>query len=321
MKKICKLEQRKVRTKMLNSVEVIGIDHGWSMIKTASCVFATGVKEIPNEPPMRNDILEYEGRFYSIGERRLEVRAEKTENENFYLLTLAAIAKELKKRGKNEASVYLAAGLPISRFSDEKKGFIEYLGKNKEIVYRFEDDVYHVRIVHVAVFPQCYGAVVDRITEYTQRVVVVDAGSWTIDIMPIENKKPVNGECISLQNGLIPCMRKINERCYRSYNTELDESTIQRYMMAMNADVDEEYLELIKEELQRYADGIYNSLREYKISLKTTKIVFVGGGAVVIKNFGNLQQRNISYVVDVKANAKGFEYLGKLSLQKKQREG
>ena len=34
-----------------------------------------------------------------------------------------------------------------------------------------------------------------------------------------------------------------------------------------------------------------------------------------------LQQRNISYVVDVKANAKGFEYLGKLSLQKKQREG
>lgn len=81
------------------------------------------------------------------------------------------------------------------------------------------------------------------------------------------------------------------------------------------------HLDLMKEELHRYADGVYNSLREYKISLKTTKIVFVGGGAVVMKNFGNLQQRNISYVVDVKANAKGFEYLGKISLQKKQREG
>lgn len=91
MKKISKLEQRKVMKKMLNNVEIIGVDHGWSMIKTASCVFATGVKEIPNEPPMRNDILEYEGRFYSIGERRLEVRSEKTENENFYLLTLAAM--------------------------------------------------------------------------------------------------------------------------------------------------------------------------------------------------------------------------------------
>ena len=102
MRKTRKSEQRKVMKKMLNNVEVIGVDHGWSMIKTASCVFATGVKEIPNEPPMRNDILEYEGRFYSIGERRLEVRSEKTENENFYLLTLAAMARELKKRGKYE---------------------------------------------------------------------------------------------------------------------------------------------------------------------------------------------------------------------------
>jgi len=320
MKKECNLRQRKVMNNMLNNIEVIGVDHGWSMMKTASNIFSTGVKEIPNEPPMRNDILEYEGKFYTIGERRLEVRSEKTENKNFYLLTLAAMAKELRKRGKNDANVYLAAGLPISRFSDEKKEFLEYLGEKKEVVFRYEDDIFHINLIHIAVFPQCYGAVVDRIAEYAQRVVVVDVGSWTIDIMPIENKKPVNGECISLQNGLIPCMRKINERCYRSYNTELDESTIQRYMMAMNADVDDKYLELMKEELQLYADSIYNSLREYKVNLKTTKIVFVGGGAVVMKNFGNLQQRNISYIVDVKANAKGFEYLGRISLQQKQRE-
>ena len=76
----------------MSNIEVIGIDHGWSTMKTNSQVFATGVKEIANEPPMRNDILEYDGKYYSIGERRLEVRADKTENENFYLLTLAGIA-------------------------------------------------------------------------------------------------------------------------------------------------------------------------------------------------------------------------------------
>lgn len=302
---------------MVGNIEVIGIDHGWSMVKTATQVFATAVKEIPNEPPMRNDILEYNGKFYSIGERRLEVRSGKTENENFYLLTLAGIAKELRQRGKREANIYLAAGLPISRFSDEKKEFIEYLSKNKEISYRFEDDFFNIRIMHVAVFPQCYAAIVSRIMEFSQRVVIVDIGSWTIDIMPIENKKPVNGECISLQNGLIPCMRKVNERCYRQYNTELDESLIQRYMRFKDAEVDDEYLELMKEEIQAYVDGVYNSLREYKINLKTTKIIFVGGGAVVMKNFGNLQQRNISYVVDVKANAKGFEYLGTIAVKNK----
>lgn len=248
---------------MVGNIEVIGIDHGWSMVKTATQVFATAVKEIPNEPPMRNDILEYNGKFYSIGERRLEVRSGKTENENFYLLTLAGIAKELRQRGKREANIYLAAGLPISRFSDEKKEFIEYLSKNKEISYRFEDDFFHIRIMHVAVFPQCYAAIVSRIMEFSQRVVIVDIGSWTIDIMPIENKKPVNGECISLQNGLIPCMRKVNERCYRQYNTELDESLIQRYMRFTDAEVDDEYLELMKEEIQAYVDGVCREGKEF----------------------------------------------------------
>ena len=302
---------------MVGNIEVIGIDHGWSTMKTNSQVFATGVKEIANEPPMRNDILEYNRKYYSIGERRLEVRADKTENENFYLLTLAGIAKELRSRGKTEADIYLAAGLPISRFGDEKKDFIEYLSKNKEISFRFEDDYFNIRIVHVAVFPQCYAAVVDRMTEFNQKVVVVDIGSWTIDIMPIESKKPINGECISIQNGLIPCMRAINEKCYRLHNTEIDESVIQKYMRFGSVELDEEFIQIMKEELRNYAENVYNSLREYKINLKTTKIVFVGGGAAVMKNFGQIQQKNISYILDVKANAKGFELLGKISVKNK----
>lgn len=33
---------------MVGNIEVIGIDHGWSTMKTNSQVFATGVKEIAN---------------------------------------------------------------------------------------------------------------------------------------------------------------------------------------------------------------------------------------------------------------------------------
>lgn len=31
-------------------IEVIGIDHGWSNMKTVSQIFTTGVKEIATEP-------------------------------------------------------------------------------------------------------------------------------------------------------------------------------------------------------------------------------------------------------------------------------
>ena len=59
---------------MNNKLEVIGIDHGWSMMKTISQVFVTGVKEITTTPALFGDVLEYEGKFYKVGrseERRV----------------------------------------------------------------------------------------------------------------------------------------------------------------------------------------------------------------------------------------------------------
>lgn len=43
---------------MNNKLEVIGIDHGWSMMKTISQVFVTGVKEITTTPALFGDVLE-----------------------------------------------------------------------------------------------------------------------------------------------------------------------------------------------------------------------------------------------------------------------
>ena len=38
--------QKRSERNMNNKLEVIGIDHGWSMMKTIFRVFVTGVKEI-----------------------------------------------------------------------------------------------------------------------------------------------------------------------------------------------------------------------------------------------------------------------------------
>ena len=48
----------------------------------------------------------------------------KTSNDNYYLLTMAAIAQEIRyRRGERKADVVLAAGLPLASFGREKKGF------------------------------------------------------------------------------------------------------------------------------------------------------------------------------------------------------
>ena len=181
-------------------------------------------KEITTTPALFGDVLEYEGKFYKVGTVRQEVKDTKVEDDSFYLLTLAAVAKELKRRGLAEAKVFLAVGLPLTRFGAEKNDFIKYLTKNKRVSFKYENESYHIEIDDVAVFPQCYAAVVDKIPTMAKKTLIVDIGSWTIDIMPVINKSPDESKCVTIPKGLITCMRSINEQCVRQLNGEVDES-------------------------------------------------------------------------------------------------
>lgn len=301
---------------MSDNIEVIGIDHGWMMMKTATQVFKASAEEISTEPAFFDNILEYNGKYYEIGCKRVVVKENKTDNDNYYLLTLASIAKELKRRGKSKAKVFIAAGLPLSRFGDEKDSFLEYLKANKNVIFKYNTEPFEIEIVNVAIFPQCYAAVIDQIATYKQKVIVVDVGSWTVDIMPIENKKPINEKCVSKPIGLITCMRDVNSECYRKLGEEVDESIIQSVMRGENPSIADEYVDVIKTQIANYVESVYHSLREYGVNLKTTKVVFVGGGASVMRNFSNITDKNISYILDIKSNAKGFESMGNLVLKK-----
>jgi plasmid segregation protein ParM len=310
--------------------EVIGIDHGWSLMKTKRHVFTSGVKEIKSEPALLGDTLEYEGRYYKIGGDRLEVKERKTDDPFFRYLTFAAIAKELRSRGGIcEADVFLSVGVPLTRYGEEKAKLVDYLTKYRDAEFAFEGEQYKIHIDSVKVFPQCYGALAygqhdddgkhphsEKLRLSDRKTLVVDVGSWTIDIMLLVNRKPDEARCVTVQKGLITCMRSINEQCVRKLNGEVDESDIQHFMRHGWSDIDDSYQAIIKSETASFAEKLYNSIREYGYNLKTMPIIFVGGGAAVMKNFGGLDQRNIQYVTEVRANARGYEHLALAGLRK-----
>ena len=215
---------------MNNKLEVIGIDHGWSMMKTISQVFVTGVKEITTTPALFGDVLEYEGKFYKVGTVRQEVKDTKVEDDSFYLLTLAAVAKELKRRGLAEAKVFLAVGLPLTRFGAEKNDFIKYLTKNKRVSFKYENESYHIEIDDVAVFPQCYAAVVDKIptmakkkdnerAEYIRSADIEDIKTEVIEAAINEARK----EVIRLLGGVISGMNVGQPVIMQAANSEAQE--------------------------------------------------------------------------------------------------
>ncbi len=299
---------------MEKQIEVIGVDHGWSNMKTVSQVFTTGIKEITTEPAFSTNIVEWNGAYYKAGGKRLEVMDDKVGNDTFYLLTLAALGKEMHRRGMQEGNMLLAAGLPLTRFGAEKQEFIRYLSRNREIRFRFEQEEYQVHLVRVSVFPQCYEAVADRIRSLPERAVIVDIGSWTIDIMPTYQYYPNESECTTTPQGLIRCMREMNEECVRRIGQELDEDLIQEIMVGGKANLPEVYQEIVEESLRKFTEKVYHMLKEHGYNLDITPIVFVGGGATVMKRFGKPMGGNVQYFQDIKANAKGYEYLGRAYL-------
>lgn len=298
-------------------IEVIGIDHGWSNIKTANQIFVSGVKEMATEPALQDNLVEYQNAYYKVGTRRMEVKDTKVVDESYYILTLAALAKELKLRGRNRAKVIMGVGLPLTRFGAGKREFVDYLSRQREVHFKFEGEHFNIRIQKVMIYPQCYGAVVDKIGSFYSNPVIVDIGSWTIDIMPIINQMPDEANCKTIPRGLITCIRDINDEMVRVMNGEVPENMIEEVMRYGTASLGKPYLDIITRKLTEFIERIYNTLKELGFNSNVSQIVFVGGGASVMKHFGKMEGPNIHYIEDIRANAKGYEYLTKMSMRGK----
>ena len=139
----------------------IGIDHGFGQINTAHTCFKAGVTIHEKEPTFKSDLLIYEGRYYTIGEEHKTFLPDKALDQDYYILTLAAIARELRFRGMTSARVYLAAGLPLTWVSEQRETFKAYLLQKPSADFTFRGLAYHVDFLGGEVYPQGFSAIAD----------------------------------------------------------------------------------------------------------------------------------------------------------------
>ena len=72
--------------------------------------------------------------------------SDKTQDEDYYILTLFCIAKELERDNVIEASVLIAAGLPVTWYGNQSESYRKYLKQNKEVSFSLDGIKYHVEI-------------------------------------------------------------------------------------------------------------------------------------------------------------------------------
>ena len=144
--------------KQLNQLTIVGIDQGYGNMKTANTLFPTAITAFDTAPVFQGDVLEYDGRFYRVGEGHKGFVADKSSDEDFYLLTLAAVAKELELYRLFTANLCLAVGLPLSWVGSQRESFRQYLLQKQAVTFRLNGHLFQLRITGCKVYPQGYAA-------------------------------------------------------------------------------------------------------------------------------------------------------------------
>lgn len=113
--------------RIIDDTFIIGIDSGYGNIKTANCCFPASVAAYDTEPVFKDNMLVYGNRFYLIGEGHKEFLADKTRDNDYYVLALAAIAREMNIKKLTSGKIRIAAGLPLTWVSGQRDDFKNYL--------------------------------------------------------------------------------------------------------------------------------------------------------------------------------------------------
>lgn len=305
----------------INGSEIIGIDHGFGNMKTRNTVFRTGVKSFKDIPTFGIDVLNYEGMYYLIGEGHKPFMAEKIADQDYYILTLAAIAKELKIRGMKSADVILAVGLPIVWVSNQREEFKKYLMQKENVEFLYKDICYRIHIKDVRIYPQGFAAVASNLTGFDGINILADIGNGTMNTLFINDHKPQGDKFYTDKLGVQQCINQIKNRLLSESGSVINESQIEKFLITGKLDIKPEYQQSMREEAEEYVKGIFSKLIEYDYNPDLMKLHVVGGGGCLIKNFGIYDHSRVEIITDICATAKGYEIVAYNSMEREKRLG
>jgi plasmid segregation protein ParM len=299
---------------------IIGIDHGYGCIKTTNCVFTTGLTKYEQEPYTTENVIRYEDKYYVCGSGRQVLIRNKTQNDNYYILTLCALAKELKFRNAgNKTNIIIAAGLPLTSYGRDKDIFMKYLKRYimQPVKFDFENEPYKVFIDDVTLYPQGCAAVIGNmgVLATEPSVIVCDIGSWTVDTFRMDNGTPNADTCRSLEMGIIRMMDRILEDVRSQTGLSITAAQIERVMKNQPCIIDEKAKEIIERQGEIYIDRLLRTLVESGFDITAIPTIYMGGGATLVeRNIDFSQYAKTVFVKDIKANATAYERLAKLFL-------
>ena len=297
---------------------IISVDHGNKSIKTPHAIFTSGLVMSDGLQGFKTDYIGWNGKYYSLTERRISYLRDKTEDDRFFILTLFAIAKELEYRDVSETldpiEITLLVGLPPAHYEQLHSRFEQYFLRRREAIdFEYNGKYYSVRINKVLSYPQAFAAAVTQYSTLKVHSVayIIDIGGFTIDVLKLRFGRPDLEVVESFEKGVIILYNSIASKCNSQYARILEECEIDEVIRNQPTVLPGEVQQLIRIMTSDFLAEFYNFLRERGIDVSTSKCVFAGGGSLLLRGMierGNKVAFPI-FIEDIHANAIGYEVL------------
>ncbi len=297
---------------------IIGFDDGYQLGKTANFIFDNGVHMLGSaEPTLKEHSLFYDGEYFKVGEGRAAITEDKISDDTARLRTMAGIAMELGREGIHKAEAVLAAGLPFSNYGRDKLKLIDYYSRKSILDFSYEGEDYSVAIAKVIVCPQCYSAVASRLGNMKGDYLIVDIGSKTTDVVYVQGGFPIESKSITIEKAVVKWIKEIQHDMKVQTGKEIPEHEIMKVMLKEEGNLPAVYAELIRRMLREKIHSLELELSERGYSLDYTNIIYVGGGALMARDYAGKYRSHTAYDCDLCANAKGYEFLAGQIMGKK----
>ncbi len=145
---------------------------------------------------------------------------------------------------------------------------------------------------------------------------LADIGNGTVNIMYINNRKPVESKCWTEKIGVNQCMISVQNAVLDTFGARIDETIIENIIRFGKANIGKKYLDCITEQIKIYAEKILDVLEKYEYNSELMRLYITGGGVSIMKNFAELDFENVVLIEDICAAAKGYETICVNSLRR-----
>ena len=296
----------------------VAVDHGNRNMKTCHFIFTSGLNMLDKKPARGEQYLQYEGKYYTLSEQRIPYQRDKTSDFRFFILTLVAIAMELEGKDQIQpedvVQIQLPIGLPPKHFAELYEKYEKFFrAEGKVLDLNFNGKIYHICIQEVRAFVQDFAAMmtIGQDIMNAPKAVGIDIGGFTTDYLLMRKGRPDMGYCDSLEKGVITMYNQIISSVNSEYDMLLEDTDIDSILAGNTQYYDDSVIRMTESMVQDFVTDLLNSIRERGIDTKISYTVFIGGGAVLLKQFLEKSDRLGKYlfIEDLKANAKGYDLL------------